>query len=174
MIFNLFALIFICSIQNVMCRKDLYLKQILINSKNNIMILGKKDYLKYEICDNELNTFKLKSLIIDPNPPVRNKMMTIKISGDLEKDIEKGAEIHLMIKINKYITIRKKLDFCEELEKMAPELGLNCPILKGGKEIEHGIEIPKEIPNSRYMVNMKLINQNDIVFCMKMELEFNE
>ncbi|KAF9110547.1 Phosphatidylglycerol/phosphatidylinositol transfer protein, partial [Mortierella sp. AM989] len=50
--------------------------------------------------------------------------------------------------------LSKKLDFCEESAKVNKP----CPLAAGEQFLYHSVDLPKEIPPGKYVVNVKVKN----------------
>ncbi|KAI3659485.1 hypothetical protein MP638_004547 [Amoeboaphelidium occidentale] len=125
----------------------------------------------YEICEKDQNTFELKSLVINPNPPQKGKELSIDAEGYLAHDVTDGSVVQVSVAINGRPFLTRELDLCEETSKdpNAPQ----CPLTAGDKKITYKVQLPEKIPNFKYDVTARIIDQqNRQVLCAKASLRF--
>lgn len=157
-----------CFIFVLMCMTTFGL--VMLKNSYNTMLLSK---FEYHICNEDVNSFKLEKFELEPSEPVKGKNITIKVVGDLMDDIIDGSKIMINVKLNSIRLLRKTIDLCSELEKN-PKIGLNCPITTGKKEYISKFEIPNEVPNGKYIIDILMTNaDNSKVFCSVVSVIFN-
>jgi len=74
--------------------------------------------------------------------------LTIKASGELLEQVEKGAYIILQVKYGLIRLVNTQADLCDQVSNV----DLECPIKKGKTTITKDVELPKEIPPGTYSV----------------------
>ncbi|KAG0284655.1 Phosphatidylglycerol/phosphatidylinositol transfer protein [Linnemannia gamsii] len=94
---------------------------------------------------------------INPNPPLKGEILTIDAKGTLADDVVEGAKIFLVVKLGLIKLLTKELDFCEESAKIDKP----CPLKAGDQYLYHEVELPKEIPPGKYIVNVKVKNPDE-------------
>lgn len=121
-------------------------------------------------CDSsEQQILDLKSIIVDPNPPLRGENLTFTAEGVLSKDIEEGAYVEVDVRYGFIKLVHQTFDLCEEISKV----DLTCPILKGKQVIRKEVEIPAEVPPGRYFVNARAYTKDDeFITCLSATVDF--
>lgn len=128
----------------------------------------------YEMCKEEASNFKLEYIELLPNPPRKKNELQIKIKGYTGVDITDGVILDTIIKYQRLTIIKKRFDVCKELNDPKNHFPIKCPIIKGEKIIEYKLEIPNNIPNGKYNINLELKNEKDLFFCIKIYVELYE
>ncbi|EME38243.1 hypothetical protein DOTSEDRAFT_75719 [Dothistroma septosporum NZE10] len=111
----------------------------------------------------------IKSVDLDPNPPLAGKTLSITAKGILAEDVEEGAVVHLSVKYGLITIIRQTADLCETVKKV----DLECPLKKGEIELVKEVDLPKEIPPGKYTVEADVVTKGeDKVTCLKATVQF--
>ncbi|KAF8981014.1 Phosphatidylglycerol/phosphatidylinositol transfer protein [Entomortierella lignicola] len=105
-------------------------------------------------CGPPTDLLKIKYVYLNPNPPVKGKVLTIDAKGFLSDRIIEGATIDIIVKMGVVKLLTKTFDFCEESVKVDKP----CPLEAGDHYLNHSVELPKEIPPGKYTVNVKVRN----------------
>ncbi|KAF9562715.1 Phosphatidylglycerol/phosphatidylinositol transfer protein [Mortierella alpina] len=122
-----------------------------------------------EECGDEDDLLQMHNYTLTPNPPEKGKNLTIEAYGSLSEDVVEGATIHLTVKLGLIKLLTTKLDFCEESAK----INKNCPLEAGEQSLYHSVELPKEIPPGKYVVNIKVLNPDEKqVTCLIAKAQF--
>lgn len=91
-----------------------FIKTRIIIHKESIIL--KKSLVSFcEFTDPTKYLFKLESLIITPNPPIRGKNMTIEASGTLKEGFCVGSYANLKIKYQFIPLINIQEDLCTQV-----------------------------------------------------------
>lgn len=143
------------------------------NSKNkNIKQLDNN--FKYTICDSENSSFKVKQIVLDPAYIERGKNTSITIFGELEQDIVIGSHIFIEVKYKMINLLKKRMNLCDELDK-STDIDMKCPVKNGIKNLYYEFNIPDEVPNGEYLINILLKNVDESkIFCSIMNIRFDE
>ncbi|KAF9287905.1 Phosphatidylglycerol/phosphatidylinositol transfer protein [Mortierella alpina] len=108
-------------------------------------------------CGEDTDLLKIHNYTLTPNPPQKGQNLTIEAYGSLSEAVVEGAKIHLIVKLGVIKLLTKELDFCTE----SATINKNCPLEAGEQSLYHSVELPKEIPPGKYMVNIKVVNPDD-------------
>ncbi|KAK5584585.1 hypothetical protein RB653_006198 [Dictyostelium firmibasis] len=98
--------------------------------------------------------FKITSVSIVPDPPVKGKLVTITGSGDLGESVT-GGEVQILVKYGLIILIKETKDLCT-----FPGLPFTCPINKGTYSQTVNFTIPESAPNGKYTGHVSINDQN--------------
>lgn len=83
----------------------------------------------------------IETIELHPDPPRRGEKLTVYFKGYLSKTVAKGTTVDIVVKFNVIQLIKKRFDFCDEIQKVDEE----CPIEPGVLEFTKEIDLPKEI-----------------------------
>jgi hypothetical protein len=111
-------------------------------------------------CGKTTDAFQYKSLVLDPDPILKNKDLNIKVIGKVIKVIE-GGNLSVNIKLGSLTLINKKYTFCSQIEQFNDK----CPISIGEKLYTKSFSIPN-VPNGIYNIQL---NADDIL-CLKIHV----
>lgn len=126
-----------------------------------------KNDFNLEICDLDKNSLVINSFEITPTPLERGEFHQISINSELHKKILPGSEVYLTVRYMKMKIFSKVYDLCK-LDKKT-----KCPIETGNKNMTHSFKLPKEIPNGKYNIDLKILDQDkEQVLCSKIDLAF--
>ncbi|CAG8445430.1 6585_t:CDS:2 [Scutellospora calospora] len=101
-------------------------------------------------CGKPEDILHITYLDIAPDPPQRGQELSIDAAGYLTETVVEGSYIELTVKMGLIRLLQKKLDLCEQVEKVNKE----CPLEKGEQTLQHTVELPKEIPPGKYTVDV--------------------
>lgn len=125
---------------------------------------------QYRICNAESNTFHLDTLEITPDPPVKGKELIVMVEGSLDTEISQGSSMDIVVKFNRITLLKRRLDFCDELEN-ASGSPVKCPIAAGPKKWIIHVDLPSQIPSGRYSADIQLTDQkNRSAFCAQAKI----
>lgn len=111
-------------------------------------------------CGVNTDSFQFNNLLIEPNPPLKNKDLNIKVMGKVIKIIERG-DLDVNIKLGAITLINKKYQFCSQIE----EFNDKCPISLGEKVYTKSFTLPN-VPSGIY--NIKLYGPN--ILCLNIHI----
>ncbi|KAF9433802.1 Phosphatidylglycerol/phosphatidylinositol transfer protein [Entomortierella beljakovae] len=122
-----------------------------------------------EECGPDTDLLKIEYVNLSPNPPEKGKVLTIDAKGLLSGPIVEGAVIDVVAKVGVIKLLTKKFDFCEESVKVDKP----CPVASGEQYLQHSVELPKEIPPGKYVVNIQVHNPDgQQVTCLLVKAQF--
>ncbi|KAI1434675.1 ml domain-containing protein [Xylaria sp. CBS 124048] len=124
-----------------------------------------------EFCDKDHSedTVHIDNVDLSPNPPSAGSKLVIHASGTVDKTIEKGAYVKLVVKYGLIRLISTTADLCEQVENV----DLKCPIEKGNLSITKSVDIPKEVPPGTYNVQADVYNDDDTpITCLQATVNF--
>lgn len=125
--------------------------------------------LKY--CNNatEDGYLVIEHVNLFPNPPLPGHNLTIEAAGVVNKDIEKGAYVHLLVKYGFIQLIQTTADLCEQIKTV----DLECPLKKGHMTMMKTVELPSQIPPGKYTVEADVYSKDDEpITCLTAEVHF--
>lgn len=111
----------------------------------------------------------LRSVIIDPNPPVKGQNLTFVAQGFLSEDVTDGAYVDVDVRYGFIRLVHQTFDLCEEIQNV----DLECPVKKGVQSITKLVLIPEEVPPGKYLVNARAYTKHDkLITCLTATVEF--
>ncbi|KAJ3193771.1 Phosphatidylglycerol/phosphatidylinositol transfer protein, partial [Irineochytrium annulatum] len=96
-------------------------------------------------CGTEEDIFQPTRIELIPDPPKRGASLTVIVEGDLTEDVTEGAHAYVQVKLGVIKLVDKRMELCDEIG----EIGRECPVEKGRQEIEHTVDVPREVPPVR-------------------------
>merc|ERR1712093_399068 len=108
-------------------------------------------------CGDIDDAIEIKSLRVSPDPPEPGKKMTIYADGLAKQRITEGAYADVVVKLGLIKLISKRFDICDELR--SANASLQCPIEAGAHEIVQSVDLPKEIPKAKFVVQAQAFTQ---------------
>ncbi|KAF1987503.1 hypothetical protein K402DRAFT_392766 [Aulographum hederae CBS 113979] len=102
----------------------------------------------YYCSDPRDDIIQIKSVDLDPNPPKPGAPLSITASGNITKEIEAGAKVHLQVKYGVITLINREADLCDQVGNV----DLACPLKKDEMKLTKDVSLPNEIPPGRYTV----------------------
>ncbi|CAG8786050.1 36874_t:CDS:2, partial [Racocetra persica] len=120
-------------------------------------------------CGNADDILQLEYLKITPDPPEKGHELHISAVGYLSERVMEGSYINLIVKFGMIKLLQKRLDLCEQVEKVDK----TCPLEEGKQTLEHTVELPKEIPPGKYFVDVQVYTpDNRRIACLKATAAF--
>ncbi|MDH6130710.1 hypothetical protein P3T37_000077 [Kitasatospora sp. MAA4] len=112
---------------------------------------------------------QIESLLVSPDPPKPGSTVTLRINAVAVEAIEDGAYFDLVIKLGLVKLLQRRYDLFEELRGGGVDaLKLSCdtsdgkgPIPKGRTVLTAVIDLPREIPRAKFMLNVRAFTVND-------------
>ncbi|RIA87140.1 ML domain-containing protein [Glomus cerebriforme] len=115
-------------------------------------------------CSNENDILQIIYINLSPDPPLKGKQLKINALGWLKEEIEEGSYVDVVVKLGLIKLLQKRFDLCEESRKVDKP----CPIDKGRQELNTVIDLPKEIPPGKYVVDAKVYTPDSRrIACLK-------
>ena len=104
-------------------------------------------------CGQDSDVFDFKSLDLSPDPPHKGSDLTFTIKGSLKEPVVQGAHVKVKVKLGFIQLLDQDMDLCEQIKNVNRE----CPLPKGPFELEHTVNIPKEVPSVSFIaLNYKI------------------
>jgi hypothetical protein len=94
-------------------------------------------------CGQPSDVFDFKSLDLSPDPPHKGSDLTFKIKGNLKEPVVQGAHVKVKVKLGFIQLLDQDMDLCEQIKNVNRE----CPLPQGPFELEHTVNIPREVPS---------------------------
>ncbi|KAG8928056.1 Phosphatidylglycerol/phosphatidylinositol transfer protein [Tulasnella sp. 418] len=122
-------------------------------------------------CGSPSDVIQIQSLTVSPDPPVPGQNLTIKVKAFVTETIEDGAYADVTVKLGLIKLLHKRFDVCEEAEKNNAEI--QCPVEAGFHDVTQTVELPKEIPPAKFVVNVRgyTVDDEDMV-CADIKVDF--
>ncbi|KAM9980294.1 hypothetical protein ACTFIZ_006549 [Dictyostelium cf. discoideum] len=98
--------------------------------------------------------FKITSVSIVPDPPVKGKLITISGSGVLGENLTSG-QVSILVKFGLITLINEKKDICT-----LPGSPYKCPIKEGEYSHTVNFTIPEAAPNGKYTGHVSVTDQD--------------
>ncbi|KAK4241927.1 Phosphatidylglycerol/phosphatidylinositol transfer protein [Achaetomium macrosporum] len=113
--------------------------------------------LKFCDADRDDDLISIEKVVLTPNPPEAGTTLVIEATGTVKETILDGAYVNLEVKYGYIRLIRTQADLCKEIKNV----DLECPIEKGKISIIKTVDLPKEIPPGKYIVNADVYTKDD-------------
>lgn len=141
---------------------------------NQLSFMELSNEFNYNICKEEESIFKLKSLKMNPEVPEKGKMLNVEVNGILLKNLNKGAMVKVIVKYQRIRLLKKIFDLCDELDK-TENSEIKCPMESGEKFWKYSVEIPNNIPNGIFNIDVLITDElNEVFVCSNINLRFDE
>ncbi|EGS21193.1 putative phosphatidylglycerol protein [Thermochaetoides thermophila DSM 1495] len=127
-----------------------------INRRGELDVPGHNP-LKFCDPDRSNDLITIEEVNLEPNPPQAGDTLVIRATGTVKETIEDGAYVNLDVRYGYIKLISTQADLCKEIKNVE----LTCPIEKGKIEIFKTIDLPKEIPPGRYIVQADVYSKDD-------------
>lgn len=125
--------------------------------------------LKFCEADRKNDLITIDEVVLSPNPPEAGKTLTIQATGTVKETIVEGAYVKLQVKYGYIKLLDTTADLCEEIKNV----DLTCPIEKGQISITKDVDLPKEIPPGKYIVQADVFsNDDDHITCLTATVTF--
>ncbi|GAA99376.1 uncharacterized protein L969DRAFT_47873 [Mixia osmundae IAM 14324] len=122
-------------------------------------------------CGTEKDAVELESLAVSPDPPQAGKNLTVTATGTVKTMIDEGAYADVLVKLGYIKLLTKRFDVCEELDKA--NATLQCPVEEGRYTIVQTVELPREIPKAKFIVQVRAFTQDDApMACADIMIDF--
>jgi len=108
-------------------------------------------------CGSPTDAVQIKSLRVDPDPPKPGEKLTIYATGTVKETIDEGAYADVVVKLGLIKLLTRRFDVCEELSKA--NATLQCPIKPGDYDIVQSVDLPREIPKAKFIVQARAFTQ---------------
>ncbi|KAJ6532981.1 ML domain-containing protein [Mycena capillaripes] len=126
---------------------------------------------RYTDCGLSTDAIQLQDLALSPDPPVPGKNLTITATGVAQQTIEEGAYADVTVKLGLIKLLTKRFDLCEEARNA--NVSVTCPIQAGVYTVTHTVELPKEIPPAKFLVQVRAYTaEEDDMLCLDLFADF--
>ncbi|KAF4572840.1 Phosphatidylglycerol/phosphatidylinositol transfer protein [Pleurotus pulmonarius] len=125
----------------------------------------------YTDCGLPTDPIQITSIVVTPDPPQPGKNMTVKVKATAIERVEEGAYADVIVKLGLIKLLHKQFDLCEEARNA--DTDVQCPVEPGDYEVEQTVELPKEIPKAKFVVNVRgyTADDEDLV-CLDLKVNF--
>ncbi|KAF7378345.1 ML domain-containing protein [Mycena sanguinolenta] len=141
---------------------------------DNVRVVA--DSWGYDNCGQPTDAVQLRSITVSPDPPKVGAELTVTVDVDVMETIEDGATADVLVKVGRIKLLQKTFDLCEEayvhlIPRHASAFSLTydhdyirsrnnnatitCPVAPGPYSIVQTVQLPKEVPKTKYIVNVR-------------------
>jgi len=129
------------------------------------------DSWEYEDCGQPGDAVQLKSISISPDPPKIGAELTVAVDVEVMETIEEGATVDVLVKVGRIKLLEKTFDLCEEARNA--NATVSCPVEPGPYSIIQSVELPKEVPKLKYVINVRgYTKDEDDMACVDLTVQF--
>jgi len=115
-------------------------------------------------CSNGNDLLEIMYINLSPDPPLKGKQLTIEALGWLKEEVGYGSYVDVTVKLGLIKLLQKRFDLCEESQKVNKQ----CPLERGRQELSTTVNLPKEIPPGKYVVDALVYTpDNRRIACLK-------
>ncbi|KAJ4300506.1 Phosphatidylglycerol/phosphatidylinositol transfer protein [Collariella sp. IMI 366227] len=119
--------------------------------------------------DRSDDIISIEEVILTPNPPQAGTTLLIEATGTVKETILEGAYVNLEVKYGYIRLIKTTADLCKEIKNV----DLECPIEKGKISLIKAVDLPKEIPPGKYVVQADVYSKDDEhITCLTASVSF--
>ncbi|KAG8990854.1 Phosphatidylglycerol/phosphatidylinositol transfer protein [Tulasnella sp. 427] len=114
---------------------------------------------------------QIESLTVSPDPPEPGQNLTITAVGRATKTIEDGAYADVTVKLGLVKLLQKRFNICEEAKNA--DADVQCPVDEGRHTVVQTVELPKEIPRAKFVVQVRAFSADDEdLLCADIKVDF--
>ncbi|KAF8604792.1 hypothetical protein BDV93DRAFT_81950 [Ceratobasidium sp. AG-I] len=128
----------------------------------------------YSDCGLPSDAVQVKSIKLSPDPPQIGKDLTITARGVVSQKIEEGAYADVLVKLGLIKLLHKEFDICEEARNN--NVTLQCPVEPGEYEVVQTVELPKETPRAKFIIDVKGFTSDEAydpdLVCLRITVDF--
>ncbi|KIY62457.1 hypothetical protein CYLTODRAFT_426909 [Cylindrobasidium torrendii FP15055 ss-10] len=126
---------------------------------------------EYTNCGNPTDALQIESIVVTPDPPKPGEKMTVEVKATALETIEDGAYADVTVKMGLIKLLHKEFDLCQEAEKA--NATVTCPVEKGAYTVVQEVDLPKEIPPAKFIVDVLAYTaDDDDLACLKLSVNF--
>uniref|UniRef100_A0A1D1ZGK6 Phosphatidylglycerol/phosphatidylinositol transfer protein n=1 Tax=Anthurium amnicola TaxID=1678845 RepID=A0A1D1ZGK6_9ARAE len=119
-------------------------------------------------CGRSSDILQIHYIEIRPDPPQKGQELTIDAAGFLTEVVDQGSYVDVVVKLGLIRLLQRRYDLCDEVTKVDKQ----CP-LEGYQTLHHSLELPKEIPPGRYIVDVNAFTPDHRkIGCLKVIVTF--
>ncbi|KAJ6492204.1 ML domain-containing protein [Mycena sanguinolenta] len=129
------------------------------------------DSWEYENCGQPSDAVQIKSISVSPDPPKIGAELTVTVDVDVLETIEDGATADVLVKVGRIKLLQKTFDICEEARNA--NASISCPVPPGPYSIVQTVELPKEVPKLKYVINVRgYTKDEDDMACVDLTVQW--
>ncbi|BEJ12693.1 hypothetical protein CspHIS471_0211530 [Cutaneotrichosporon sp. HIS471] len=129
------------------------------------------DSWRYVDCGLPTDPIQIDSIELSPDPPKPGKELEVKVKAKAVERIEDGAYADVTVKLGLIKLIQKRYDLCEEARNA--NATIQCPVYQGDYTVVQKVDLPKEIPRAKYIVNIRAYTlDDDDLACLDLVVDF--
>ncbi|KAJ7264504.1 ML domain-containing protein [Mycena haematopus] len=129
------------------------------------------DSWEYDNCGQPSDAVQVKSISVSPDPPKIGAELTVTVDVEVLETIEEGATADVLVKVGRIKLLQKTFDICEEALKA--NATISCPVPPGPYSIVQTVELPKEVPKLKYVINVRgYTKDEDDMACLDLMVQF--
>ncbi|GMK59012.1 hypothetical protein CspeluHIS016_0700270 [Cutaneotrichosporon spelunceum] len=128
---------------------------------------------RYVDCGLPTDPLQIESIKLSPDPPKPGKELEVKVQASALEQIEEGAYADVTVKLGLIKLVQKQFDLCEEARKA--NASVQCPVKEGPYTVVQKVDLPKEIPKAKFVVNIRAYTvDDDDLACLDLVVDFME
>ncbi|KAJ7130682.1 ML domain-containing protein [Mycena filopes] len=125
----------------------------------------------WESCGDPADSVQIKSISVSPDPPKIGADLTVTVDLQVVETIEEGATADVLVKVGRIKLLQQTFDLCEEARKANATVA--CPIDPGVYSIVQTVELPKEVPKLKYVINVQgYTKDEEPMTCVDLTVQF--
>ncbi|KAJ7078318.1 ML domain-containing protein [Mycena belliarum] len=129
------------------------------------------DSWSWDNCGEDADPVHINSITVSPDPPKIGAELTVTIDAQVEQTIEEGATADVLVKVGRIKLLQQTFDICEEARKA--NASVSCPVEPGAYTIVQSVELPKEVPKLKYVINVQGFTSTDEpMVCVDLTVQF--
>ncbi|KAJ7923333.1 ML domain-containing protein [Mycena leptocephala] len=129
------------------------------------------DSWEYDNCGQPSDAVQIKSITVSPDPPKIGAELTVTVDVEVMETIEEGATADVLVKVGRIKLLQKTFDICEEA--LNANASISCPVAPGPYQIVQTVELPKEVPKLKYVINVRgYTKEEDDMACLDLTVQF--
>ncbi|KAF8214224.1 ML domain-containing protein [Mycena galopus ATCC 62051] len=135
----------------------------------NVRLAG--DNWDYVNCGQSSDSVQIQSISVSPDPPKIGAELTVTVDVDVIETVEDGATADVLVKVGRIKLLQKTFDICEEARKA--NASVTCPVEPGSYTIVQTVELPKEVPKMKYVINVRgYTKDEDDMACVDLTVQW--
>ncbi|KAJ7655918.1 ML domain-containing protein [Mycena rosella] len=122
-------------------------------------------------CGSDDDPVHIISIAVSPDPPKIGAPLTVSINAAVTETIDEGATADVLVKVGVIKLLQKTFDLCEEARNA--NATVSCPVTPGAYTIVQSVELPKEVPKLKYVINVQGFTQDEEpMVCVDLTVQF--
>ena len=129
------------------------------------------DSWRYVDCGLPTDPIQIDSIALSPDPPKPGKELQVTVKASAIEKIKEGAYADVTVKLGLIKLLQKQFDLCEEARNA--NASVQCPVEKGDYTVVQKVDLPKEIPKAKFVVNVRAYTvDDDDLACLDLIVDF--